>query len=112
MPREMPSVSLDRRDRADALPTASPIPAVPIPAASAQAAAPLSSGESALIDHVRVHGGRAEVICIVRPHGAAETSSEVFVLPGSSREFVDRLARAHESAATDGVGTSGVTARR
>jgi thiol-disulfide isomerase/thioredoxin len=130
MPRDMPPLSLDRRDRADALPTASPIPAaIPAPAAappqSMQSAAavpphpaqpatvpPLSSGESALIDHVLGHEGRAEVICIVRPHGVADTSSEVFVLPGSSREFVDRLARAHEAAASDGAAAAGVTARR
>jgi thiol-disulfide isomerase/thioredoxin len=134
MPRDMPPLSLDRRDRADALPTASPIPAaipaaIPAPAAApsqgmqsaaavpphpaqSAAAAPLSSGESALIDHVLGHEGRAEVICIVRPHGAADTSSEVFVLPGSSREFVDRLARAHEAAASDGAAAPGVTARR
>jgi thiol-disulfide isomerase/thioredoxin len=138
MPREMPPVSLDRRDRADALPTASPIaaavpPAGPLPAAAAVGASesrapipfaaspaaaatapattPLTSGETALIDHVRGHGGRAEVICIVRPHGAAEASSEVFVLPGSSREFVDRLARAHEAAA-EGEAPPGVSVRR
>jgi len=126
MPRDMPPLSLDRRDRADALPTASPIPApAAAPPQSMQSAAavpphpdqpaavpPLSSGESALIDHVLGHEGRAEVICIVRPHGAADTSSEVFVLPGSSRKFVDRLARAHEAAAGDGAATPGVTARR
>ena len=134
MPREMPPVSLDRRDRADALPTASPIPAaarapatvaaapqasraatpLPPPAAAtaaAPASAPLTSGESALIDHVLGHGGRAEVICIVRPHGAAEASSEVFVLPGSSRAFVDRLAQAHEAAAQVDAPT-GVSVRR
>jgi len=117
MPREMPPVSLDRRDRADAVPTASPISAAaglpprdatstvaaPPPTADVRSAAPpatpLSSGESALLDHVLGHGGRAEVICIVRPHGAPETSSEVFVLPGSSRQFVDRLAQAHTAAA-------------
>ena len=84
MPAEMPPVSFDRRDRADAVPTASP--------ADAQ---PLSAGEAALIDHVRQHGGKAEVICIVRPHGSAEASSEVFVLKHARPDFVDHLSRAH-----------------
>jgi len=117
MPAEMPNVSFDRRDRADAVPTASTgtlpdagsMPAVAAvsaasaaaataPLASGRAEAPptaLSSGEAALIDHVRQHGGKAEVICIVRPHGSADASSEVFVLKGARPDFVDHLSRAH-----------------
>jgi hypothetical protein len=122
MPAEMPSVSFDRRDRADAVPTASTgaLPdAVAMPAAAsavATAAAPaavlangqpeappatLSAGEAALIDHVRQHGGKAEVICIVRPHGSADSSSEVFVLKGARPDFVDHLSRAHHGHAAD-----------
>lgn len=118
MAESMPHVSFDRRDRADALPTASTLAAADAPASAPPAtAAPLeqppsspagraaapgvathgapSAGEHALIDHVRQHGGRAEVICIVRPHGAPNDASEVFVLKGASRDFVERLAHAH-----------------
>jgi len=132
MPAEMPSVSFDRRDRADAVPTAStgelaeslgalaPPAAIPtaIPAATpavgpaagtptavgrtAPAAATLSAGEAALIDHVRQQGGKAEVICIVRPHGAADASSEVFVLKGARPDFVDHLSRAHHGQTPSG----------
>jgi len=99
MPAEMPAVSFDRRDRADAVPTASTVP--------------LSAGEAALLDHVRQHGGKAEVICIVRPHGAPDNSSEVFVLNGSSRGFVDRLAEAHGNERVDAPpSAAAVTARR
>jgi hypothetical protein len=56
---------------------------------------PLSSGEQALLDHVRKHEGRAEVICIVRPHDAPQQASEVFVLQGASRDFVDHLSKTH-----------------
>jgi len=98
MPAEMPPVSFDRRDRGGALPTAS-MGAVPAPVATAGAAAAapttLSDGEQALLDHVRRHEGKAEVICIVRPHGAAQAASEVFVLEGSSRDFVEHLSKAH-----------------
>lgn len=99
MPTEMPPVSFDRRDRGGALPTASTGPNA-TPATSAQPAAaaeatPLSGGERALLDHVRQHEGRAEVICIVRPHGAPQAASEVFVLEGSSREFVEQLSKTH-----------------
>jgi hypothetical protein len=100
MPAEMPPVSFDRRDRDGALPTAS-TGAVPATAATAgvtaAAAAParLSDGEKALLDHVRQHEGKAEVICIIRPHGAAQDASEVFVLEGSSRDFVEHLSKAH-----------------
>jgi thiol-disulfide isomerase/thioredoxin len=113
MPAEMPSVSFDRRDRADAVPTAS-TSALPdagaMPAAAAAVAATsrleappatLSAGEAALIDHVRQHGGKAEVICIVRPHGSADSSSEVFVLKGARPDFVDHLSRAHHGHAAD-----------
>jgi hypothetical protein len=50
---------------------------------------------------VRQHGGKAEVICIVRPHGAADASSEVFVLKGARPDFVDHLSRAHHGHAAD-----------
>jgi hypothetical protein len=116
MPAEMPPVSFDRRDRDDALPTASPGPAaarsapLPAPAAFANTPAvnpsaataavraaptPLSSGEQALLDHVRKHEGKAEVICIVRPHDAPQQASEVFVLQGASQDFVDHLSKTH-----------------
>jgi thiol-disulfide isomerase/thioredoxin len=99
LPTEMPDVSFDRRSRSDALPTASTAPpgaaAPAAPLSAAPAPAGLSSGEQALVDHVRSHGGRAEVICIVRPHGAAEDASEVFVLRDSSRGVVERIAAAH-----------------
>ena len=105
MPAEMPAVAFDRRDRAGAVPTASTAPAgerAPPPAAFGPA--PLSSGERALLDHVRQQGGRAEVICIVRPHGAAENASEVYVLKDASREFVDHLSAAHRGSAPDAPG--------
>ncbi len=142
MPSEMPEVSFDRRDRADAVPTASssasgtpPPPglsdpmaarssagvgptagqsppavgdaaraAIPSPAAAevlpqaAGADERLSPGEQALLDHVRRHEGRAEVICIVRPHDAAESGSEVFVLNNAGTDFVEHLSRAHHAA--------------
>ena len=113
MPAEMPSVSFDRRDRSDAVPTASTsaLPdagAMPAAAAAVTATsrlesppATLSAGEAALIDHVRQHGGKAEVICIVRPHGSADSSSEVFVLKGARPDFVDHLSRAHHGHAAD-----------
>jgi hypothetical protein len=110
MPSEMPPVSFDRRDRGDAVPTASngsitdavptsSAPAVTRPAAESPVASPLSPGEQALLDHVRQHEGKAEVICIVRPHGATGNSSEVFVLDATNKNFVDHLARAHQEAA-------------
>ena len=83
MPEEMPAVSFDRRDRSGALPTAFTGTS---PSEAAEPAAPhasaLSPGEKALLDHVRQHDGKAEVICIVRPHGTAQSQSEVFVLQG------------------------------
>jgi hypothetical protein len=112
MPSEMPPVSFDRRDRGDAVPTASngsitdAVPTSPAPAAtrptadSRSEASPLSPGEQALLDHVRQHEGKAEVICIVRPHGATGNSSEVFVLDATNKNFVDHLARAHQEAAS------------
>ena len=86
MPAQMPTVSFDRRDRADALPTGS---------TESSAAGALSAGEQALVEQIRQHGGKAEVICIVRPHGAPQDSSEVYVLQGSSRAFVDQLSQTH-----------------
>lgn len=56
---------------------------------------PLCSGEQALLDHVRQHEGKAEVICIVRPHGAPQAASEVFVLQNASRGVVEHLSRTH-----------------
>jgi thiol-disulfide isomerase/thioredoxin len=97
MPDEMPQVAFDRRDRAGAVPTASN-GADHEPsgkAASGVAATPLSSGEKALLDHVRRHEGKAEVICIVRPHGAPQAASEVFVLQNASHGFVEHLSRTH-----------------
>ena len=115
MPAEMPAVSFDRRDRADALPTAStalngqaanPPSAAPSPAsmttpqspaAMAAAGAPqaLSPGERALVDHVWKHDDQAEVICIVRPRGAPQAASEVFVLQGTGRDFVEQFSKAN-----------------
>ena len=86
MPAAMPAVSFDRRDRADALPTGS---------TESNAAGGLTAGEQALVEQIRQHGGKAEVICIVRPHGAPQDASEVYVLQGSSRGFVDQLSQAH-----------------
>ena len=94
MPEEMPKVAFDRRDRAGAVPTAS-TGSDRDPAASV----PLSAGEQALLQHVRQHDGKAEVICIVRPHGAPQAASEVFVLQNASPEFVEELSRAHRGAA-------------
>ena len=92
MPEAMPAVSFDRRDRADALPTAS---TGTLPSPSPQSIESLSHGERALLDHVRQHDGKAEVICIVRPHGLSDNASEVFVLQGADRAFVDHLSKAH-----------------
>jgi len=89
MPAAMPAVSFDRRDRADALPTGSTESADP------NAGGTLSAGEQALVEQIRQHAGKAEVICIVRPHGAPQDASEVYVLQGSSRGFVDRLSQTH-----------------
>ena len=127
MPAEMPDVSFDRRDRADALPTASTggqvqpmaaddFPMAPTAAYAANSAAvpaatsaglgepPLTPGEQALLDHVRHHEGKAEVICIVRLHGAVGKASEVFVLNGAGSDFVEHLSRAHLGAATHAGG--------
>ncbi|MFM7292446.1 MAG: trypsin-like peptidase domain-containing protein, partial [Planctomycetia bacterium] len=114
MPAEMPPVSFDRRDRADALPTAATgqtaaaqpasaqsapiqaaaIQALPVQAASAQAGPrQLSPGEQALVDHVWRHDGDAEVICIVRPRNGQQAASDVFVLQGTGREFVEQLSK-------------------
>ena len=116
MPAAMPPVAFDRRDRSDAVPTASTNvvvppsepegPAVPAPAPTpvpapkpAAAAPPLSAGEQALLDHVRRHEGKAEVICIVRPHDAVGNASEVFVLNNAGSDFIDHLSRAHHGTA-------------
>ena len=99
MPAEMPPVSFDRRDRADALPTAatalngSPNGGAANVASPTAAAQKLSPGEQALIDHVWRHDGDAEVICIVRPRGAAQAPSDVFVLQGTGRDFVEQLSK-------------------
>jgi thiol-disulfide isomerase/thioredoxin len=114
MPDAMPPVSFDRRDRADAVPTAStagppsaqaaadaaapfPTPAAePAPAAAvAPARAAFTPGEQALLDHVRRQDGKAEVICIVRPRDGAGDASEVFVLNDAGSDFIDHLSRAH-----------------
>ena len=104
MPTEMPPVSFDRRDRGGALPTASTgtNATAPAPLAAAAGATNLTGGERALLDHVRQHEGRAEVICIVRPHGATQAASEVFVLEGSSRDFVEQLSKTHAGHAAHG----------
>ena len=96
MPAEMPPVSFDRRDRADALPTAATEQVGAMNGAGAiNGSSPkqLSPGEQALIDHVWRHDGDAEVICIVRPKGATQSPGDVFVLQGTSREFVEQLAK-------------------
>ena len=98
MPEAMPAVSFDRRDRADALPTAS---TGTLPSPSPQSIESLSHGERALLDHVRQHDGKAEVICIVRPHGLSDNASEVFVLQGADRAFVDHLSKAHHGQAAE-----------
>ena len=97
MPEQMPKVALDRRDRADAVPTASTAPDRGDDGPSGPVS--LSAGEQALLQHVRQHGGKAEVICIVRPHGAPQAASEVFVLQAASRDFVDHLSRTHRGQA-------------
>jgi thiol-disulfide isomerase/thioredoxin len=125
MPAEMPPFSFDRRDRGAAVPTTShgsiaelaaeppaPLPARSAPPAPIAAAAPLpatrpavpllggiSTGEQALLDLVRQHEGKAEVICIVRPHGATTSGSEVFVLDAAGHDFVEHLARVHAAGA-------------
>ena len=95
MPAEMPPVSFDRRDRADALPTAATAhnAAAPQPHVPNAAAQKLSPGEQALVDHVWRHDGDAEVICIVRPRGATQAPSDVFVLQGTGRDFVEQLSK-------------------
>ena len=109
MPAEMPAVSFDRRDLADALPTASTAlngqatpgpapssaPSAGPPAAPAGGQKSLSPGEQALVDHVWKHDDQAEVICIVRPRGAPQSASEVFVLQGTGRDFVEQFSKAN-----------------
>ncbi len=118
MPDAMPDFSFDRRNRADAVPTASSGPrssddvdhpmnsdqqeiqlvAPPIPGAieNSEHSQSLTAGEQALLDHVRQHEGDAEVICIVRPRGASQSDSEVFMLQNASSNFVKRLSDAHK----------------
>jgi thiol-disulfide isomerase/thioredoxin len=111
MPDEMPQVAFDRRDRAGAVPTAS-TGADHEPSGRAAAGVtgtPLSSGEQALLEHVRQHEGKAEVICIVRPHGAPQAASEVFVLQNASRGFVEHLSRTHLGEAQQSVQDMAVT---
>jgi S1-C subfamily serine protease len=129
MPAEMPPVSFDRRDRADALPTAAtapngvpgvdaPVPPLPVNPPDQQVTAPLpvapravppsstpqplSPGEQALVDHVWRHDGDAEVICIVRPRGGSPNPSDVFVLQGTGREFVEQLSKSQPSTSPAG----------
>jgi thiol-disulfide isomerase/thioredoxin len=102
MPAEMPPVSFDRRDRADALPTAATAPTNSPNLAGPAAPQKLTPGEQALIDHVWRHDGEAEVICIVRPRGAAQAPSDVFVLQGTGREFVEQLSKASAPASQGG----------
>ena len=107
MPESMPAVAFDRRDRTDAVPTSTT--AEPPVAAASTSAAPgseLTPGERALLEQVRQHRGQAEVICIVRPHGA-ESSSEVFVLSGAGEDFVDHLSAAHGQASAAAHGEQG-----
>ncbi|MBT3211864.1 MAG: trypsin-like peptidase domain-containing protein, partial [Planctomycetaceae bacterium] len=118
MPDAMPDFSFDRRNRADAVPTASSGPrssddvdhpmngnqqeiqlvAPPLPVAidNSEHSQSLTAGEQALLDHVRQHEGDAEVICIVRPRGASQSDSEVFMLQNASSNFVKRLSDAHK----------------
>jgi len=111
LPDAMPPFSLDRRNRADAVPTASPGPlpqaneaalpplvqGQPLPPTAVEESPALSAGEQALLEHVRQHGGNAEVICIVRPHGASQSASEVFMLQAASPGFKERLSDAHHT---------------
>ena len=109
MPAEMPTVSFDRRDRGNAVPTtahgtaselaASEPPSSRVASPDARGPAPLSAGEQALLEHVRQHEGKAEVICIVRPHGSVGKAREVFVLDAAGGDFVEHLARVHHGAA-------------
>jgi S1-C subfamily serine protease len=112
MPAEMPPVSFDRRDRADALPTAATAQnGAPSNAGapSVSAPKPLSPGEQALIDHVWRNDGDAEVICIVRPKGGAQSPSDVFVLQGASREFVEQLSKSPPERAQSGTSQPGTS---
>ena len=109
MPAEMPTVSFDRRDRGNAVPTtangtaselaASEPPPSRMASPDSRGPAPLSAGEQALLEHVRQHEGKAEGICIVRPHGGVGKASEVFVLDAAGGDFVEHLARVHHGAA-------------
>lgn len=92
MPAEMQTASFERRPRDEAVPTAATGPASrPEPPVGAE----LSPGERALVDQVRRHQGRAEVICIIRPQGGGQTDSEVYVLKDTGPGFVERLSEAH-----------------
>ena len=123
MPDSMPDFSFDRRNRADAVPTASSGPrspddiddpvngnqlngnqqeiqlvSPPVPGAIQNSghSQSLTAGEQALLDHVREHEGDAEVICIVRPRGASQADSEVFMLQNASSNFMKRLSDVHK----------------
>ena len=128
MPDSMPDFSFDRRNRADAVPTASSGPrspddidhqvngnevngnevngnqqeiqlvSPPVPGAieNIEHSQSLTAGEQALLDHVREHEGDAEVICIVRPRGASQADSEVFMLQNASSNFMKRLSDVHK----------------
>jgi len=110
MPAEMPPVSFDRRDRADALPTAATAQVGALNGAGApngSSPKPLSPGEQALVDHVWRNDGDAEVICIVRPKGGGQSPSDVFVLQGTSREFVEQLSKSPPERAQPGTSQRG-----
>ena len=110
MPAEMPPVSFDRRDRADALPTAATAQTGALNNAGApngSSPKPLSPGEQALVDHVWRNDGDAEVICIVRPKGGGQSPSDVFVLQGTSREFVEQLSKSPPERAQPGISQRG-----
>jgi hypothetical protein len=52
-----------------------------------------------LVDHVWRNDGDAEVICIVRPRAGTHSPSDVFVLQGTGREFVEHLSKSQSAPA-------------
>jgi hypothetical protein len=60
-----------------------------------------------LIDHVWRNDGDAEVICIVRPKSGGQSPSDVFVLQGTSREFVEQLAKSPPERGQSGTSQRG-----